>query len=134
MWGQQLGSVRCEDVYGDINEFLCAVLQNTTRYAVRACSFASADPGEGSSYAGCRQGQHQVICRGWYLLCRSAVRASKSAKMVIHVVQQSDVAVTGLWLGFIVCDGLNPLPQAPCASAVTEALGYFFWNTVFLLL
>ena len=26
--------------------------------------------------------------------------------------------VTGLWFGFVVCDGLNPLPKAPCVSSV----------------
>ncbi len=32
--------------------------------------------------------------------------------------------VTGLWWGLVVRNGLNPLPQAPSVSAVTENGGY----------
>ena len=46
----------------------------------------------------------------------------KAAKEVVQIVQQSDVTLTGLWLGFVVRDGLNPLPQAPGVSAVTEVV------------
>ncbi len=35
-----------------------------------------------------------------------------------------DGDVTGLWWGLVVRNGLNPLPQAPSVSAVTETVGY----------
>ncbi len=35
-----------------------------------------------------------------------------------------DGAVTGLWWGLVVRNGLNPLPQAPSVSAVAETMGY----------
>lgn len=49
--------------------------------------------------------------------------ASKHEEVVLFI-EQSEVAVTGLWSGFVVCDVLNPLSQAPCVSAVAEMVGY----------
>ncbi len=46
------------------------------------------------------------------------------SKEGIQLVQQGDGAVTGLWWGLVVRNGLNPLPQAPSVSAVTETMGY----------
>ncbi len=42
----------------------------------------------------------------------------------IQLVQQGDGAVTGLWWGLVVHNGLYPLPQAPSVSAVAEKMGY----------
>ncbi len=61
---------------------------------------------------------------GWSLLCSGAVLCLKASKEGIQLVQQGDGAVTGLWWGLVVRNGLNPLPQAPSVSAVTEAVGY----------
>ncbi len=51
--------------------------------------------------------------RRWSLLCSGAVLCLKASKEGIQLVQQGDGAVTGLWWGLVVRNGLNPLPQAP---------------------
>ncbi len=53
-----------------------------------------------------------------------AVLCLKASKEGIQLVQQGDGAVTGLWWGLIVCNGLYSLPQAPSVSAVAETMGY----------
>ncbi len=37
---------------------------------------------------------------------------------MVECIWEGCVVVTGLWLGLVVSDGLNALPQAPCISAV----------------
>ncbi len=66
------------------------------------------------------QRHHLVAGRRWSLLCSGAVLCLKASKEGIQLVQQEDGAVTGLWWGLVVRNGLNPLPQAPSASAVTD--------------
>ncbi len=70
------------------------------------------------------QHHHLVAGRRWSLLCSGAVLCLKASKEGIQLVQQGDGAITGLWWGLVVRNGLNPLPQAPSVSAVTEAVGY----------
>ncbi len=53
-----------------------------------------------------------------------AVLCLKASKEGIQLVQQGDGAVTGLWWGLVVRNGLNPLPQALSVSAVAETMGY----------
>ncbi len=48
----------------------------------------------------------------------------KASKEGIQLVQQRDGAVTGLWWGLVVRNGLYSLPQAPSVSAVAETMGY----------
>ncbi len=48
----------------------------------------------------------------------------QSEREGIQLVQQVDGAVTGLWWGLVVRNGLNTLPQAPSVSAVAETMGY----------
>ncbi len=50
--------------------------------------------------------------------------ASKRAKAAFSSFSRGDGAVTGLWWGLIVCNGLYSLPQAPSVSAVAETMGY----------
>ncbi len=59
------------------------------------------------------QRHHLVAGRRWSLLCSGAVLCLKASKEGIQLVQQGDGAVTGLWWGLVVRNGLNPLPQAP---------------------
>ncbi len=68
--------------------------------------------------------RHLVAGRRWSLLCSGAVLCLKASKEGIQLVQQGDGAVTGLWWGLVVRNGLNPLPQAPSVSAVAETMGY----------
>ncbi len=70
------------------------------------------------------QRHHLVAGRRWSLLCSGAVLCLKASKEGIQLVQQGDGAVTGLWWGLVVRNGLNPLPQAPSVPAVTETVGY----------
>ena len=58
------------------------------------------------------------------LLWACVVLCFKTCKEAVEVVEQRDVAVAELWCGFIVCDGMNALPQAPCVSAVFKLAGY----------
>ncbi len=67
----------------------------------------------------------------WGLLWMCVVLCFKTCKEAVEVVEQRDVAVAELWRRFIVCDGLNALPQAPCVSAVFKMAGYLV--CVFLL-
>ncbi len=53
-----------------------------------------------------------------------AVLCLKASKEGIQLVQQGDGAVTGLWWGLVVRNGLYSLPQAPSVSAVAETMGY----------
>ncbi len=94
------------------------------RNVVRTRSFACIDPAEGSPHAVRGQRHHLVAGRRWSLLCSGAVLCLKASKEGIQLVQQGDGAVTGLWWGLVVRNGLYSLPQAPSVSAVTEAMGY----------
>ncbi len=92
---------------------------------VRARSFSCIDPDEGSPHAVWwtaslpgSPGGGGVFCAVVNVLCL------KRAKEGIQLVQQGDGAVTGLWWGLIVRNGLYPLPQAPSVSAVAETMGY----------
>ncbi len=49
--------------------------------------------------------------------------ASKQAKKAFSSFSRGG-AVTGLWWGLVVRNGLYPLPQAPSVSAVAETMGY----------
>ncbi len=102
----------------------CTVSQYTPRNVVRTRSFACIDPAEGSPHAVRGQRHHLVAGRRWSLLCSGAVLCLKASKEGIQLVQQGDGAVTGLWWGLVVRNGLNPLPQAPSVSAVAETMGY----------
>ncbi len=99
-------------------------LSTPPRNVVRTQSFACIDPAEGSPHAVRGQRHHLVAGRRWSLLCSGAVLCLKASKEGIQLVQQGDGAVTGLWWGLVVRNGLNPLPQAPSVSAVTETVGY----------
>ncbi len=81
-------------------------------------AFACIDPAEGSPHAVRGQRRHLVAGRRWSLLCSGAVLCLKASKEGIQLVQQGDGAVTGLWWGLVVRNGLYPLPQAPSVSAV----------------
>ncbi len=50
--------------------------------------------------------------------------ASKQAKKAFSSFSRGMGAVTGLWWGLVVRNGLYPLPQAPSVSAVAETMGY----------
>ncbi len=119
MWGQQPDLVRC---------WRCLwrhqwVPQYTPRNVVRTRSFACIDPAEGSPHAVRGQRHHLVAGRRWSLLCSGAVLCFAS-KEGIQLVQQGDGAVTGLWWGLVVRNGLYCLPQAQSVSAVAETMGY----------
>ncbi len=70
------------------------------------------------------QCHHLVAGRRWSLLCSGDVLCLKPSEESIQLIQQGDGAVTSLWWGLVVCNGLNPMPQAPSVSAVTETMGY----------
>ncbi len=94
------------------------------RNVVRTRSFPCIDPAEGSPHAVRGQRHHLVAGRRWSLLCSGAVLCLKVSKEGIQLVQQGDGAVTGLWRGLVVRNGLNPLPQALSVSAVAKTMGY----------
>ncbi len=94
------------------------------RNVVRTRSFACIDPAEGSPHTVQGQRHHLVAGRRWSLLCSGAVLCLKASKEGIQLIQQGDGAVTGLWWGLIVRNGLYSLPQAPSVSAVAETMGY----------
>ncbi len=91
---------------------------------VRPRSFACIDPAEGSPHAVRGQRHHLVAGLEVESLCSGAVLCLKASKEGIQLVQQGDGAVTGLWWGLIVRNGLYSLPQAPSVSAVAETMGY----------
>ncbi len=97
---------------------------------VRTRNFACIDPAEGSPHAVRGQRHHLVTGRRWSLLCSGAVLCLKASEEGIQLVQQGDGAVTGLWWGLVVRNGLSPLPQAPSISAVAEINGLSSWSTV----
>ncbi len=114
-----------ENVCEDISEFHCTVSQYTPRNVVRTRSFSCIDPAEVSPHTVQGQRHYLVAGRRWSLLCSGAVFCLKARKEGIQLVQQGDGAVTGLWWGLVVVrNGLNPLPQAPCVSAVAETMCY----------
>ncbi len=94
------------------------------RNVVRTRSFAYIDPAEGSPHAVRGQRHHLVAGRRWSLLCSGTVLCLKTSKEGVQLVQQADGAVTGLWWGLVVRNGLYPLPQAPSVYAVAETMGY----------
>ncbi len=61
---------------------------------------------------------------GVSLLFSGAVLCLKASEEGIQLVQQGDGAVTGLWWGLVVRNGLNPMPKTPSVSVVAETLGY----------
>ncbi len=81
------------------------------RNVVRTRSFACINPAEGSPHAVRGQRHHLVAGRWWSLLCSGAVLCLKASKEGIQLVQQGDGAVTCLWWGLVVRNGLNPLPR-----------------------
>lgn len=50
----------------------------------------------------------------WSLLWTCVILCFKLCKEAVEVVEQRDIAVADLWLGFIICESLNTLPQALC--------------------
>lgn len=86
-----------------------------TRNAVRSWGFARVDPGKlvGDRDSTWSSGGGDVFCTGVLL---SVSNRTKLFRLF------SRVTVTGLWSRFIVCDGLYPLPQSPCVSAVSKVM------------
>jgi len=117
---KQEGTTNVEDVCEDICELLCTVLEYTARNVVRSCILVILErdlltlaEDRDSTWS---SGASGVFCAGVLLL------ASKPSEEAVQTVQSSDVVVTGLGSRLIARDGLYPLPQAPCVSAVSKVV------------